>query len=760
MLIRGGNVGIGTTEPGAKFDIAAYPYSHSQAGGIRIGDTGHNWDWNLYGRSNSVGIPRFSIGEGSDEYMVFNSSGNVGIGTTAPARKMTIAHINIVDSVGVGDGEGLLFDNTYDAHYTDNTILFRHYRSDGTGQENNARIRSFRWSRTTPGANDRLVFETYNGGTNAWNNNQLVLNSIGNVGIGTTAPSYQLQLSTDSAAKPGTGTWTIDSDERLKDVNGDFTRGLDALSGLYPSYFNYKQDNARGIPSDREYVGLIAQDVRAVIPEAVREGQDGYLSIESDPIFWTMLNAIKELSLKVGSDTISYNREQLIVESGDGEAQVKIAYDEDNFAELQVGATGDLDIGAVGADVRLPDDNLSICSGGACSSEVSQMEGTGNLAVENDLFVDGSLGIGTSTPDRAFNILEAGENPQMKIAYDEDNFAEMQVSAVGDLLLSTRGGDVKLQNENMMVCSGGACPSAVNDLEGVGNLVVENTAFVAGALGIGTAEPQRGLDIFETQTNPQMRISYDEDLYSELSVSATGDLTISAEGGDISVLDENLKVCSGDGCPTSVNALEGAGNLVVENNLLALGNVGVNTAEPSYTLDVNGTLRAYGITDASDIRLKTNIKNLGVGHLSFSTTEISERGRSARRSEATEGVRPLGEISTLSKLQNLRGVTFDWKNKELGEGSQVGMIAQELEKEYPALVNTDDSGFKSIQYGKFTAVLLEGIKELFSISTTIEYRSEKLENRMTELEKENEGLKAKTEKLENRLKALEQILVN
>jgi len=47
---------------------------------------------------------------------------------------------------------------------------------------------------------------------------KLSVNSIywttnGNVGIGTTTPVYQLQLSTDSAAKPGSQLWTVVSDE-------------------------------------------------------------------------------------------------------------------------------------------------------------------------------------------------------------------------------------------------------------------------------------------------------------------------------------------------------------------------------------------------------------------------------------------------------------------------------------------------------------------------------------------------------------------
>ena len=45
----------------------------------------------------------------------------------------------------------------------------------------------------------------------------MVITTGGNVGIGTTGPSYQLQLSTDSAAKPTSALWTIASDERIKE---------------------------------------------------------------------------------------------------------------------------------------------------------------------------------------------------------------------------------------------------------------------------------------------------------------------------------------------------------------------------------------------------------------------------------------------------------------------------------------------------------------------------------------------------------------
>ena len=101
------------------------------------------------------------------------------------------------------------------------------------------------------------------------------------------------------AGKPGGGSWSTASDARLKDVGPRFTRGLEALEQLQPRHFHYTTDNALDLPSDQDYVGLIAQDVEAAIPEAIEPNDTGYLHLNNDPILWTMLNGIKELNQKL-----------------------------------------------------------------------------------------------------------------------------------------------------------------------------------------------------------------------------------------------------------------------------------------------------------------------------------------------------------------------------------------------------------------------------------------------------------------------------
>ena len=75
----------------------------------------------------------------------------------------------------------------------------------------------------------------------------------------------------------------------------------------------------------------------------------------------------------------------------------------------------------------------------------------------------------------------------------------------------------------------------------------------------------------------------------------------------------------------------------------------------------------------------------------------------------------------LVKLSKINGVEFDWKptteeEKRLvhaNEGHDIGVIAQEIEKVIPEIVETrEKSGYKAVKYEKIVPLLIEAIKEL------------------------------------------------
>nr|VFK25076.1 MAG: Chaperone of endosialidase [Candidatus Kentron sp. LFY] len=127
------------------------------------------------------------------------------------------------------------------------------------------------------------------------------------------------------------------------------------------------------------------------------------------------------------------------------------------------------------------------------------------------------------------------------------------------------------------------------------------------------------------------------------------------------------------------------------------GNVGIGTTTPSYKLDVNGTIRGNNVSP-SDSRLKKDIQPLE---------------------------------NPLHKITQLRGVSFNWKDEEKGTDREIGVIAQEVEKEYPELVSTDNEGYKSVAYGKLAAVLIEAIKAQQSRITELEDRIEDLQSQIS-----------------------------
>ncbi len=144
------------------------------------------------------------------------------------------------------------------------------------------------WITTDP------LFVIGNGSFSTRSNAVTVLKN-GNTGIGVSAPTYQLQLSQNSAAKPGTNTWTIVSDIRLKDVKGIYLKGLNEICKLNPIVYRYKKDNPLGIKdTDKDFMGFSAQDVQLIFPEAVSEN-GGYLNFDIHPILIAQVNAIKEL---------------------------------------------------------------------------------------------------------------------------------------------------------------------------------------------------------------------------------------------------------------------------------------------------------------------------------------------------------------------------------------------------------------------------------------------------------------------------------
>ncbi|MBT9168395.1 MAG: hypothetical protein DDT19_01740 [Syntrophomonadaceae bacterium] len=122
------------------------------------------------------------------------------------------------------------------------------------------------------------------------------MNIFGNVGIGTASPGAQLDLSTDSARKLTTTTWTTGSDIRIKTNVQSISDALDIISRTRPAKFNYTPEFLAAHPSvkDTDYYNFIAQEYQQVFPNSVTE-TDGLLYLNTSNMIPYAIAGIKEL---------------------------------------------------------------------------------------------------------------------------------------------------------------------------------------------------------------------------------------------------------------------------------------------------------------------------------------------------------------------------------------------------------------------------------------------------------------------------------
>ena len=94
--------------------------------------------------------------------------------------------------------------------------------------------------------------------------------------------------------KTGGGSFAATSDERLKDIQGSYEKGLEAVLALEPIRFTYKSG------AKDEFVGVSAQKVRETqLASMVRAQEDGYLAVDNSELVYTLVNAVKELNQKI-----------------------------------------------------------------------------------------------------------------------------------------------------------------------------------------------------------------------------------------------------------------------------------------------------------------------------------------------------------------------------------------------------------------------------------------------------------------------------
>jgi hypothetical protein len=236
-----------------------------------------------------------AFAEGGAEVARIDSSGNLGIGTTSPAARLDLGTPGNVRFINAENG----VDANFRATFSSNTVTFANTGGSGvlafqTGGSERARIDSsgnlLVGTTTQIGAN-LLTLQKSSGDMIGMRNPNATAGLNWNQIVGSDNKFYIVNASTTGVTLADGGTsWGTISDERKKDIIEPISDAANKVSTLRAVIGKYKTDE-----EGKRRSFLIAQDVQAVLPEAVDSSNPDELSVQYTDVIPLLVAAIKEL---------------------------------------------------------------------------------------------------------------------------------------------------------------------------------------------------------------------------------------------------------------------------------------------------------------------------------------------------------------------------------------------------------------------------------------------------------------------------------
>ncbi len=753
-----GSVGIGTTTPARLLHIRSTP-SSAEFFGMRI-STDHDasdpvvelyhetankgYRWRLGAAATSSLFLDYSTNSFAayTTYMSVISNGYMGLGTQTPQAPLHIysaAGSDIWTTYGVNSIAG-----------TDGLNLgYGGATWAGGGQ-------SFLNAHSSTASNGKLRFMVN------WSDKMIILDN-GNIGISTTAPVVKLDLGNASSNKPvfrlhpGTAT-AVDYSGGY--AHHDMLMGSYATGGYSQHYisFGYTADANRkfhiGSGSNPAFDGTTTFVPAFTVASGGNVGVGASSPLTKLHINTTTANDGLYLT---GNPTLNLG---LFTNAGPG------AYN-------PITQTNDRSIIVLGASVDNPGGGMVIAPWRSTASGI-RIDGT-----------TGYLGVGISTPSTPLHAISYATGTASVATFESAPGA----GGMNEIILNSKtGGNYK--NNISFQANGVRKWSLGNDMGATGaqsfsiyDATVPATRLwidASGYVGIGTTVPTAQLHIENLAADATFRVVRNGGSNCYITSLAGSSVIGTAGATDLDLRTSNtpgrIYIQSGGnvgiGTTTPAFKVQVSGGPVLGNGLNevypAVPTAAANADFLTYYFAANNWGGEGGYTNgATWFRAGAyHFWTSGVGAAPTTYATILNGDFIADNGVTLKGVSDIRYKKNIEPLENsldkickLRGVSYDWKDnfpeKDFFKQRQIGVIAQEVEKEFPLLVATDNQGYKSVNYMRFAPILIEAIKEQQKIIENQQSIINDQKLAITGLQADNKTLNNKFIDLESIVKSLQ-----
>ena len=581
-------LGIGTTAPGYNLHIADTDAT------INLAKTDGDQYLRLVGGSgtNSDVIAQRTLTlQALSGNVLLQPTGNVGIGTTTPNHKLSIAGGNIEVNNGGATWFGSNATGGFARTFNGNSFRFISSANSETMRINNA-TGNVGIGTTSPsqklevngnvlingaapyisikttqtGTPDWKIYNSYNtvgdfaivGGSSV--NNKFNIQPNGNVGIGTTSPGYKLDVSGSiNSAFGSTGGYRVNTNRVLSQISGAVELGVLDYKTTYPN-ISFNNDNTFRVLQNGSTKLMLNSAGNFGIGDTPSFKLDVNVTSSRARFKATSGDANIELSSIAGHDWLIQSR---------SDSSLAI-YDEDEASErMRITSTGNVGIGTtspssklhVNGDAKIG--NLRLVSAGDADyiqsdtnirfSPVGTSSGT-----RMTILSTGNVGIGTTSPLQSNLVVspsaQSADVDGVTVVYNPDGATNRVRS------------QLKIDNFNGVLELTSSADTIATYITAGGN-----SFFNAGNVGIGTTSPSTKLDVVGTARMDTGITEGTHYVGTGLEHWGDGGTGMSFPANDII----SLRTASSD-------------RLYIN----ATGNVGIRTTNPAHALDVAGYIRS------------------------------------------------------------------------------------------------------------------------------------------------------------------------